>query len=121
MIFQGIEDQAPEPKSSHINILALTYIINSCAINMIPCILTHTTLFQWWLLLVAVMTNVPCSAEDLVKVKAAVRSDTLALYPPYLYNLNTHTSSLTIHFHYLSFFHTQTDRYNYADADFLIL
>lgn len=29
MIFQGIEDQCPEPKWSHINILAPTYIINS--------------------------------------------------------------------------------------------
>lgn len=82
MIFQEIKDQAPEPKSSHINILALTYIINSSAINMIPSILTHTALFYWWLLLVAVRTNVPCSVEDLVKMKAVVRSDTLALYPP---------------------------------------
>lgn len=47
VIFQGIEDQAAEPKSGHINISALTYIINSSAINMIPHILTlsHTLLF----------------------------------------------------------------------------
>lgn len=42
VIFQGIEDQAAEPERGHINILALTHIINSSAINMIPHILTLT-------------------------------------------------------------------------------
>ena len=51
VIFQGIEDQAPEPESGHINILALTHIINSRAINMIPA-LSHTALFERRLLLV---------------------------------------------------------------------
>lgn len=43
VIFQGIEDQAPELQSGHINILPLTYIINSSAINMLLHVVTHTT------------------------------------------------------------------------------
>lgn len=42
VIFQGIEAQAPEPQRGHINMLLLTYTINSSAINSLLHAVTHT-------------------------------------------------------------------------------